>query len=136
MIPSSSRICIQISFNTLHYQTDIFRFCLSTTISESLYSVLGSYICPISALYFDVIWLAGLVFPLYSNWFSQPCVSLTEDRQTALDAAGHVKVTYKDVKTPILTIAEATKAGSFFPSKPGIKRGDAESEYQVYLLSF
>ena len=42
-------------------------------------------------------------------------------------AADLVKVTYKDVKTPILTISDAIRAGSFFPSPgPDLIQGNAE----------
>ncbi|XP_052067278.1 uncharacterized protein LOC127706662 [Mytilus californianus] len=56
------------------------------------------------------------------------------DEETANRAAAQVQVTYSDQKTPILSIEDGIKQGSFIPSvitKPLIK-GDAQSKIQVY----
>ena len=49
--------------NKSHYTGQPLLEIISNVISESLYFVVGSKICPISALYFDVTWLAK-IFPL------------------------------------------------------------------------
>lgn len=58
-----------------------------------------------------------------------PLNVITENRSTAQEAARKVKITYKDVKTPILTVEDAINNNSYFPV-PGrdVKKGDTESK--------
>ena len=57
-----------------------------------------------------------------------------ETEGIANTAAGAVKITYSDVKPPILSLQDAIRKKSFFP-KPAkdVVVGDAESKYVMYV---
>lgn len=60
------------------------------------------------------------------------------DEETANRAASQVQVTYSDQKTPIVSIDDGIKQGSFIPSiitKPLIK-GDAQSKIYFYWREY
>ncbi|GFO29431.1 indole-3-acetaldehyde oxidase-like [Plakobranchus ocellatus] len=63
------------------------------------------------------------------NYAGQPIgIIVADNRETATAAAEKVKITYKDVKTPIVTIQDAIKKQSFHPDPPKpLVIGDAKA---------
>ena len=66
--------------------------------------------------------------PLRFNFFK-------ETQEIADKAAAMVKVTYTNIKTPILTIDDAIRNKSTFPSPfPTFKTGNADGKYTHFII--